>query len=712
MPCERGLSVAGRMWEAGNLPTEKGELIGRQQELSELLSRCARDRPDRLVTLSGVGGVGKTRLARRAAAELQPGFRDGVWWVELSGLVDGAQLPYAIAEALPLVDQTTRPMLEVVAEYLAERELLLVLDTCEHMVDECADIVTTLLTVAPGLRVLVTSRRPFALPAEDVVTLGPLPQADAAELLVRRAGEAAVGFCAADRDEVAELCRRLDGLPLAIELAAARLRHMPLAELSSRLGDRFEVLGETEQVGHQADPPWHQSLRTTIGWSHELCSPSERLAWARLSVFAGSFDAEAARQVLTDEFMLAEDVPRLLDSLVRGSILEWTLTGTAERYRMLDTIREYGAFWLRGLGEEQAIRRRHRAHYLALARTADAAWIGPEQIDWYDRMTTEFANLRAALDCCLAEGDVDTALDMGGALWFFWYACGFAQEGRHYLDRALELERALGPAPGPVRAKALWARALAGQTMGDMETGLRTVGAFRDAVADEADETGLIAAAFMEGASLALSGRQPQAAQALDAGATHASPPHGRYDAAWYLLQVARAFVHIQFGRLAEAAAITDHLCATCDRHGETHARAWGEYVRALAALGLGRPEEAAAHARVSLDGKRRVHDSAGAATAIDLLASATVASGRAEQAARLLGLAEQIWQTLGTPQMGAPELVAARQACEAQARRLVGDDAYQAAFRKGCDTDPDAGIADAVSPPDVTPVASPSEWP
>ncbi|MCX5205659.1 NB-ARC domain-containing protein [Streptomyces sp. NBC_00237] len=694
-----------RQQGAGNLPSETRELYGRQQELAEI--RRLFDDGARLVTLAGVGGVGKTRLALRAAHEVQASFRDGVWWVELSSLRRGALLAHTVTEVLALVDQTTRPVIDVLADYLAGREALLVLDTCEHLVHECGLAADVLLRAAPGLRILVTSRRPLGIHVERLLTVDPLPVpedegapcggADAMALLAARAAEAVPGFEVTDanRPDLVRLCRCLDGLPLAIELAAARLRDLSVADLTEKLDDRFAVLGTTDEVVYDAEPPWHQALRTAIGWSHELCTPAERLLWARLSVLVGGFDVEAARAVCADARLPEETILGLLSSLTDKSVVRWEPTGGGERYRMLDTIREFGAAWLRGLGEESTLRHRHRDYFRALAQAADAAWMGPDQIAWHDRTTAEHANLRAALDFCLAEQDGHSGLQMAGALWFFWYACGFAQEGEYYLDRALDLD----PTPGPDRAKALWARGMVGQTMGDMETGLRLIGTFREAAADETDETVPAAAAILEGACLALSGRQTRAAEVLDA-APRTPPPPGRYDAAWSLVQVARAFVHIQLGQVAEAAVVADGLCAVCDRHGETHARAWGDYLRALAALALGRAAEAEAHAREALDGKRRVRDSLGIAMALEALAAARLVSGHAERAAQLLGTADRVWQTLGSPQLGAPELVAARQACEEQARQAIGDDNFEAAFRASYDSDPDAGITHALHAP------------
>ncbi|MEU7487100.1 AAA family ATPase [Streptomyces sp. NPDC042319] len=693
----------------GNLPAARTGMVGRRTELAEIRRLFAG--AARLVTLTGVGGVGKTRLALEAAAELQPAFRDGVWLVELSPLGQGALLAHTIAEALPLADQTTRPMVDVLADYLAERELLLVLDTCEHLTDACALTVQELMRAAPGLRILATSRRPLDAADEEVFTVEPLPvpetddpasaQADAVVLLAERAAQSVPGFAVSDasRAELVRLSRRLDGLPLAIELAAARLGEMSVGELTDRLDDRFTVLGETDEVVAGTEPPWHQALRTAIGWSHQLCSPAERLLWARLSVFAGTFDAEAARQVCTDARLAAEHIPGLLADLVDTSILIWQPTGGGERYRMLDTLREYGAGWLRGLGEEDELYRRHRDYYQVLAHRADTAWMGPDQTAWHERTVTEHANLRAALDLCLAEEDGHAALKLSGELWFLWFACGFSKEGRHYLDRAL----ALAPAAGPAHAKALWASGLIAIVQGDAETLGRVAGTFRTAATGETDESAPAAAAYLEGANFTMNGQMTRTAEVLDA-APRSLPASGRYQAGWFLARTIRAFAHVHLGQFADAAAVADDLRAECARHGETWAHAWGHYMRALAALGLGRTDEAADHARTALDGKRRLHDSLGIALVVDLLASVAVASGHAERAAWLLGSAEQIWYTLGVPQVGQPELVAARKKCEAQARRLIGNDAYQTAFDAGHHTALDTCIAYALSSSGVPP--------
>ncbi|GGZ15050.1 hypothetical protein GCM10010365_38400 [Streptomyces poonensis] len=690
----------------GNLPEESNRLVGRRAELAQVTRACGRHR---LVTVTGVGGVGKTRLARRAADELQPSFADGAWWMELSPLSPGMEaLPYAVAEALPLADQTTRPMWEVIAEYLAGRKTLLVWNTCEHLVEECRQLAGTLLSMAPGLRILATSRRPLGLPAEEVLILDPLPvpvtdeddTTDAMLLLADRAAQAVPGFTVtdADRAQLAALCRRLEGLPLALELAAARLREMPVAELNQRLDDRYAVLGDTDGGNYGVRPRWHQALRTAIGWSHELCTPAERLLWARLSVFAGSFDSEAARQVCADAQLPGEEVPSLLGALVEKSILTWVPTGGGERYRTLDTIREFGTFWLHELGEEEALRCRHRAYFLALARAGDAAWLGPHQFTWYDRMADEHDNLRAALEFCLAEPDGHAALELAGALWFFWYACGFAREGRHYLDRAL----AADTAPSGARTQALWAAGLAAVGLGDAESAAaRSEEGLAAAEQQGDDALDPALGAFVCAVSL----RGDLAAMEAVTDRIFALPQKDDVLtlAPLFGLQV-RSHVLISAGEPAKALTHLERLRTLCDRHGERWTRAFCDYFQAQAELALGRPDAAQHHAREALRIKHRLHDRMAIGLLMDTLAVATGAAGQAERAAWLLGLAHQVWDTLGAPQMGQPQWVAARQACERQARAALGDHGYQLAFDTGHATDLDTGIAEALIPADPAP--------
>ncbi|MER7397624.1 NB-ARC domain-containing protein [Streptomyces sp. NPDC000151] len=695
-------------WRAGNLPMETTELVGRRAELTYTRRLFERSR---LVTLTGVGGVGKTRLALRAAAELQPSFRDGAWWVELSPLQESVLLPHAIAQSLSMPNQILRPMLDVLADYLADRELLLVLDTCEHVADACAASARVLLAAAPGLRILVTSRRPLGTAEEQVAVIEPLPvpdtdtageseQADAVVLLAERAAEVVPGFAvtAANRLDVLRLCRRLEGLPLALELAAARLGELPVTTLIERLGDRFAVLGDTTDAMTEADPPWHRALRTAIGWSHELCTPAERLLWARLSVFAGSFDVEAARQVCAGVHLPDEQIPAVLGALGEKSILTWAPTGGGERYRMLDTLREYGAHWLRRLGEQDRMRRRHRDYYLALARRGDAAWIGPAQFDWYDRTTSEHDNFRAALEFTLAQQEGRTALELAGALWFFWYPCGYLKEGQHYLEQAL----ALDTVPSPARDKALWACSFVLLCQGDVAAG-QTWADECVSAAEQLGDTEAVNAAL--GAALcvaAMVGDRARAWSLAEHLLTVTSGDDGELDGP---LTLPRLLARVMAGhvlsaddRTEEAIAMLEAMRTECDRHGERWQRSYGDVMRAHAELARGCPEAAQRYGRAALEVKQRLHDRLGIGLSLDVLAVATGAAGQGEAAARLLGLAQHVWDTLGLPQAGVPEWVAARRSCEQQARDSLGEAAYDTAFRTGYATDLSTGITQALS--------------
>ncbi|MFB9470233.1 ATPase [Nonomuraea salmonea] len=691
------MKMGGR--PAGNLPPEMTSLVGRRGELARIRRLC---REFRMVTLTGAAGVGKTRLALRAAARMRPAYADGAWYIPLSALDQGALLPYTIAEALPLADRTTRPMMEVLGEYLADRHLLLVLDTCEHLIDDCARTARALLVAAPRLTILATSRRPLDVPDEQALIIEPLPVPDArgegpqeaVKLLAERAAAVVPGFEVTDgnRHQLVRICRHLEGLPLAIELAAARLPKLGVAELCERLDDRFALLGDADDDLRGADPPWHRALRTAIGWSHQLCDPGERLLWARASVFAGSFDDRAVIEVCADRLLPADAIPGLLAGLVDKSILIWAPTGGGERYRMLDTIREYGAGWLRALGEQDELRRRHRDHYLAMARQGDAAWFGPDQVSWNDRTTAEHENLRIALDFSLSAPGDHGALELAAALWFFWYPCGFLREGQHYLERALELDTEASA----VRSRALWVCALTLIVQGDADAGMAWATECAGVAEELGDAPAALAAQAMVMAAATIRGDLPLALALADSLVAVHRPEQG-LDLPTMLARLGQCHVHTAQGRIEDAIRALEELCAECDEHGERWMRAYADLFRAQAELALGRYEPAQRYARASLELKHRLHDSIGIALALDVLACAAAASGQGEPAARLLGLAQQVWDTIGRAQIGIHEWVEARTRCERQARAAIGDQAYGTAFRTGYDTGLDTGIVQAI---------------
>jgi predicted ATPase len=672
----------------GDLPTERTSFVGRQEELADVerLFDGAR-----MVTLTGVGGVGKTRLALRAAARMRPAFPDGVWRVQLAPLQDGALVSQAVAEALGLVDPTLRPQIDVLADYLADRRLLLVLDTCEHLVDECAVLTERLLDAAPGLRILATSRRPIDALDEQVRVIEPLPESDAIDLFVARAADVIPGFTLSDYNRAAAvtLCRRLDGLPLAIELAAVQLRSLSVRQIATRLEDRLLADGD------HATPSRHQTLRTTIGWSHELCEPPERLLWARLSVFTGDFDLQAAEEICGDESLPRAYISCILLELVEKSIVVQIESVTGARFRLLALVREYGAEWLRILGEEQAVRRRHRDYFLTLARRCAAGWLGPDQVGCREGTVREHANFRAALDFCLAVPEGQIGLELAAALWFFWFPCGFQREGRHYLERLLVQDRK----PSLVRTWALCTHAVIAHSQGDFVTTEHLV-AECAAAADEEGDAGVRAyvhylsagAGYMCG-DLTRAATEAERAVELQRRSGESGYPllHG--------LSV-QALVLLARGELDHAVAVLEELRAECDKHGELWMRSYGDHVRGMVELRRGNVRSTVSYGRAALSVKRRLNDRVGIGTATDLLACAAAAAGDGHRAARLLGLAHQVWQSFGLPQMGAPEFVVARDLCERRARQAIGDQVYEAEFRAGMILDLDKGISYALGEP------------
>jgi predicted ATPase len=344
---------------AGRFPRDAyADFVGRQEELTRVGTLLA---ASRLVTIAGPGGVGKTRIALMAAAQEADRHPDGRWIVELSGLRDPALLPSTVAGVLGLPGQDPRSALDVVLEYLKDRRLLLILDTCEHLLDACATLIHAVLRAAPRVTVLTTTRQPLDMPSEHVFAVAPLPVpdtgpvSDAVELFGLRAAAVVPGFTVTEQNaaDVIRLCGRLDGIPLAIELAAMRLRTLRLPELVRRLDHRFAVLNG----GKPDAPPRHQTLRTAIEWSHELCSPAERRLWARLSVFAGTFSVAAVEEVCAAVSLERPDVVSALIGLVDKSVV----VREGEHYRMLDTLREFGAERLASSGELASCRARHLA---------------------------------------------------------------------------------------------------------------------------------------------------------------------------------------------------------------------------------------------------------------------------------------------------------------------------------------------------------------
>jgi predicted ATPase len=715
----------------GNIPPETTSFVGRDTELL-WLDRALAQR--RLITLTGPGGVGKTRLAQRAAlraasasegperpaphGDTSPGapagradgnaygrtgggaytaparFPDGVWWADLATLDSPHLLLPTVSDAVDLADHSPRMPVESLCEWLADKRLLLVLDSCEHMADDCAQLVGELLTAAPGLTVLATSRRPLGNTREAVREVAPLP-ADGADALAlfrervtARLGPAPLAEPGAEA-AAAAVCRRLEGIPLAIELAAAQVGAASVVEVAEGLGSRFAL---PERPGF-VWPPRHRTLRTAIGWSHELCAPLERLLWARLSVFRGAFDVSAAEAVAAGGPLAFADVATTLERLVEQSVVLRVSTGLGDRYRMLDTIREYGQEWLRELGETGAVATRHAEHFSELARWADASWSGADQLLAYRLIEDTHPDLRAALDHWLAH-DPAAAAELASLLVYFWTCCGHLKEARATLEQALERYTV----PGPTRIRALTGLGVTVTLQGDHEAAAAIDAEVRAAAEADGGREVRIAAACLTGLLGMLTGRAAEGLAAVRAAVADA--PGGPFDSPDRLrCALAEVLSLTALGAFEEGRAMALELRAGCVRTGELWARSYLDYQLSIVALFSATPAEAVGYARTMLESKRLLGDAFGIALGLDLLAAALAADGRAEEAASAYGTGGAYWRSVGHPQRGAPELQPIRERCEQTARAALGDEAYAAALARGAAAHAPASLAAAHLP-------------
>jgi predicted ATPase/DNA-binding SARP family transcriptional activator len=433
-----GLEVVPTPMATGNLRERLSSFVGRTAELQGLTEAV---RGGRLVTLIGPGGVGKTRLALEAAAALGEELRDGAWLVELASVTEAGGVAPAVAGALgaaaaglvgpPSQDATV----ELIVRYLAGRSLLVVLDNCEHVIDEIAALAETLVGTVPGLRLLATSRESLGVPGEVLVSVGPLAPPAAVELFVERARAVRPGFAAEEhtRPVINDICRRLDGLPLAVELAAARLRSLTLATLAERLDDRFRLL----TGGARTALPRQQTLRAVVDWSYDLLFEDERRLFARLSIFAGGCDLDAAEAVCADDQVPTGEILEVLSRLVDKSLVAAPNAGREARFTQLQTLWQYGRDRLYEAGEVDTMCARHGAYYRQLAEEAHEGLRGATGPMWRERLTSELGNLRAALDWFIARGDADAAMSLASGMARLWLITSDVVEGARWLGDAL-----------------------------------------------------------------------------------------------------------------------------------------------------------------------------------------------------------------------------------------------------------------------------------
>jgi len=446
-----------------NLPHQLTNFIGREREMAELKKLLA---SRALITLIGSGGCGKTRLALQVAADLADTFVDGVWFIDLGPLVDPGVVPHTVASVLGVREELTHAQLtDRIADFLRPKAALLVIDNCEHVLAAAAQFVHTLLHHCPHIRILATSQQGLAVEGETnyrvpslslprperMPSLDQLRLSEAVRLFVDRAtlGQPQFALTETNAQFVVQICHSLDGIPLAIELAAARVKSIPLAQIASRLSDRFRLL----TGGSSMAPPRHQTLRAALDWSYELLGEYECALLRRLAVFAGGFTLEAAEAICSAPPTDRPDVLDLVTQLVDKSLVMLDETGTQPRYRVLETVRLYSQGRLQESGEEEEARHRHAMWYLDLAERAEPALQGPDQVKWLDVLDLERDNMRAALEWSKTARDGgDLELRLAVALWHFWEIRGYWIEGRSWLEEALAENRS---ASIPHRVKAL-----------------------------------------------------------------------------------------------------------------------------------------------------------------------------------------------------------------------------------------------------------------
>jgi predicted ATPase/DNA-binding SARP family transcriptional activator len=477
-----------------NLPVQPTPLVGREREVEEIEGRV-RDGKVRLLTLTGPGGTGKTRLALAAGAELLEEFEDGVFFVALATIRDPELVPSAIAGSLGVKESAEQPLIDTLEGHLHRKRLLLILDNFEQVL-EGTPFVRRLVGTCPGLKVLVTSRTPLGLYGEQEYAVPPLAVPDpkslpplqvlarygAVRLFVERATAVKADFSVSEENAwaVAEICARLDGLPLAIELAAARVRLLTPQTMLARLSDRLQLL----RGGPRDLPTRQRALRSTIDWSYELLEEEDKVLFGRLSVFAGGRTLEAIEEVCDPEGDL--DALEGVESLVEKNLLRREEdVGGESRFVMLETVHEYAVERLEEGGEAEGIRRTHAEYYLALAEEDNARLRGPYAAEGLERLEVEHDNMRSALQWALKTGEAELALRLGGALWWFWSVRGHYGEGRRWLEQALAMDGRI--TPGSMAMARAGVGALA-RDQGDLDRAEEAAARGLELLAEEATE--------------------------------------------------------------------------------------------------------------------------------------------------------------------------------------------------------------------------------
>ncbi|GAA3116704.1 LuxR family transcriptional regulator [Streptosporangium carneum] len=676
--------------------------MGRKEEVRQVRRLL---QVSRLVTVTGVAGIGKTRVAIKAASSVRRSFADGVKFVELAGVSDPARLEQAVAQALELFDLSAKPDAEVLAERLRDRRTLLVLDTCEHLVDACARLAQTLLESSPQLRILATSRQSLGVPGEHIVALPPmslpgpraagsvgaLSRCDSVALFVERveAVNPAYALTRENAEEVAEICTRLDGIPLAIELVAVRMRAFTLGRIRDLLDDRLWLLsGRTASARHP-------TVGATVDWSHDLCTPDERLLWSRLPVFVSGFDAAAAEGVCADEALPADRILPTLLGLVDKSIVIPVKSDEGTVYRLLDIIREYGAAKLAETGDEHWLRRRHLRHYFELALRGKESGRHGDQLATWSRVRREWPNLRAALDLCVADPALrETGLMMAAALWYLWVACGMLREGRDQLERLLAQ-----PLPGShAWSWGLLTLVYVANARGDVEQArlLLERCSLHCPPGTPGGELVQLVQTKMSGTLASVEG-DPRRAERMLGEVIERLRPNRELPEVLLPAMVELGTSLVLGGEPEAAGKIFMECRLLCDDLGEVWVNAHADHGLGLVARAEGDAARTIAHTRDSLRVKRHFSDTIGVVSCLELLACAAAEEGDLARAGRLLAAARAERIDKGLLEQGNPMLIEESARCaELVGQGLPRREAEEAA-REGAAFGLDGAIAYAL---------------
>jgi predicted ATPase/transcriptional regulator with XRE-family HTH domain len=688
-----------------SLPAPPTPLIGREEEVASLVALLSGGA--RLVTLLGPGGVGKTRLALAVATAVAHQFADGAAFVPLGPLDDAALVIPAIAAALGLREAGEQPTRELVLGHLRERRLLLVLDNYEHLL-AAAPEVAALLAACPDLAILATSRAPLRLRGERewivaplslpnlsrLPTVGEISGNPAVMLFVARAQEVAPDFALTQPNAaaVAAICRRLDGLPLALELAAARIRLLNPTELLARLDRALPLL-----AGGPRDLPARQrTMRDTIAWSYDLLTDEEQRLFSRLAVFAGGWDLDAAEAV--DSGQWAVDSGQMAVSGAQSSVYSPPSTDTLEtlaalveqslvvaearedgttRYRLLAAVREFAREQLAAHREGEEARRRHAEHYLALAERAEHELSGPEQATWLDRLEREHDNVRMALPWSLAAGRTDLAVRFGWALHIFWAMRGYHREGRRWMELAL----ASGALADAEEARALAAAGLLARMHGDYSVAVTRLQAALDRFRDLDDQPSVLVTFSRLGHAARLAGEYGRATALAEEGLALARVLGDHARVVWMLDVL--GLVALAEGAYARATGIFLEALPLAERASDQRYLAGLRTNLGLAALGEGNYAAAAEYARASLEWNRTLALRRGIAFALDILASVAATRDEPERAARLFGAAEAVREADGLAHWSSTDRAVYERHLHT-AREALGERAFAAAREEG----------------------------